>query len=162
MPNCPRPLGLHSSTAYKAVEESQLLLLPSVILPRGWDAWSHWWAVIDCPADKVPGIASAHGYYRVTVVVLICFPPELFFYPDVDHLDHTLQYKHKISVEDIEIQVTASPPRMPALRPTCAHVGLTKAATSPAIIARRTAACTQSVATTHRASVSKTRHSQGQ
>ncbi len=42
-------------------EESKLPLLQQGILPGGWDALGRPWALMDCPADQVPQISSAHG-----------------------------------------------------------------------------------------------------
>ncbi len=50
---------------------------------------------MDCLAEKVPEIASAYNYHRVTVAVLVCFPPKPFYFPDVNHLDHALQNRIK-------------------------------------------------------------------
>ena len=74
------------------VEESKLPLLPQGILPRGWDApLGCPWALMDCPADQVPQIPSAHGQPRVTVAVLISFPPEPLYFPDMAHMDCAVQ-----------------------------------------------------------------------
>ncbi len=70
------------------VEESKLPLLPQGILPRGWDApLGCPWALMDCPADQVPQIPSAHGQPRVMVAVLVSFPPEPLYFPDMAHMD---------------------------------------------------------------------------
>ncbi len=271
---------------HHSVKESRLPLLPLGVIPKGWDAWGRPWALMDCPADKVPGIASVHNHHRVTVAVLVCFPPEPFFYPDVEHMERALQYRTKAgkkkvgpsclelteggqikdprrtyerltppgyshsvpvqellreprwqayregqwghrpnppvpegdvrpqpgqdvsavvaptaavdgtqvdeqadpsssdsagspgldsaqqvtlppesdgaAVEDMEILVPASPPLISAPRSPQANGVLKKAVTSSAIITRQAAANTQSVATTHQPSQSRTRHSQRQ
>ncbi len=69
------------------MEESKLLLLPQGILPGGWDALGRPWALMDCPAEQVPQIPSAHGQPRVTVAVLVSFPPEPLYFPDKEHMD---------------------------------------------------------------------------
>ncbi len=72
------------------VEESKLPLLPQGILPGGWDALGRPWAMMDCPTDQVPQIPSVHGHPRVTVAVLVSFPPESLYFPDQDHMDCAL------------------------------------------------------------------------
>ena len=42
---------------------------------------------MDCPAEQVPQITSAHGHSRVTVAVLVSFPPEPLYFPNVDLMD---------------------------------------------------------------------------
>ena len=42
------------------VEESKLPLLPQGMLPRGWDALGRPWALMNCHAEQVPQIPSAH------------------------------------------------------------------------------------------------------
>ncbi len=69
------------------VEESKLPLLPQWILPGGWDALGRPWALLDCTVDQVPQIPSAHGQPRVTVAVLVSFPPEPLYFPDRGHMD---------------------------------------------------------------------------
>ena len=69
------------------VEESKLPLLPQGMLPGGWDALGRPWALMDCPAEQVPQIPSAHGQPRVTVAVLVSFPPEPLYFPDKEHMD---------------------------------------------------------------------------
>ncbi len=73
------------------VEEFQLPLLPQGILPGGWDALGRPWALMDCPADQVPQISSAHDQPRVTVAVLVSFPPEPLYFPDKGHMDCAIQ-----------------------------------------------------------------------
>ena len=68
-------------------DEVQLPKLPTGVLPGGWDALGRPWALIDCPAEKVPQIPSAHGTSRVTVAALVSFPPEPFFLVRLGHLD---------------------------------------------------------------------------
>ncbi len=87
--------GLTLKRLQTAVEESWRPMLPHGILPCGWDAWSRPCALIGCPAGKVPKIASNHGYHRVTVVVLLSFPPEPLYFPNVEHLDRSLQHRNK-------------------------------------------------------------------
>ncbi len=77
------------------VEANQLPKLPRGVLPRGWDAWGRPWALIDCPAEKVPQVTSNQGCNRVTVAVLVDFPPEPFYFPSVALLDYALRYKSK-------------------------------------------------------------------
>ena len=71
----------------KQFDEKQLPQLPPGVLPGGWDALGRPWALIDCPAEKVPRIPSVHGTSRVTVAALVSFPPEPFFFVDLVHLD---------------------------------------------------------------------------
>ncbi len=73
------------------VEANQLLKLPHGVMPRGWDAWGRPWALMDCPAEKVPQVTSNQGCDRVTVAVLVDFPPEPFYFPSVVLIDYTLQ-----------------------------------------------------------------------
>ncbi len=79
------------------VEESKLPLLPQGILPGGWDALGRPWALMDCPADQVPQVPSAHGQPRVTVAVLISFPPEPLYFPDMAHMDCAVRVWKKAS-----------------------------------------------------------------
>ncbi len=51
---------------------------------------------MDCPAEKVLEVVSAHGHLRVTIEVVVCSRPEPFYYPDVEHLDGTLKYRAKL------------------------------------------------------------------
>ncbi len=69
------------------VEESKLPLLPQGILPGGWDALGRPWALMDCPAEQVPHIPSAHDQPQVMVAVLVSFPPEPLYFPDREHMD---------------------------------------------------------------------------
>ncbi len=75
----------------KAVEESELPLLPQELLPGGWDALWRPWALIDCPTTQVPQISSAHGHTRVTVAVLVSFPPEPLFFTSLVHMDRAIK-----------------------------------------------------------------------
>ena len=59
----------------KQADEGRLPQLPPGVLPGGWDALGRPWALIDCPAEKVPRIPSALGTSRVTVAALVSFPP---------------------------------------------------------------------------------------
>ncbi len=77
------------------VESHRLPKLPRGVVPRGWDGWGHPWALIDCPADKVPQVASDQGCYRVTVAALVEFPPEPFYFPNATSLDYALRYQSK-------------------------------------------------------------------
>ncbi len=74
----------------------QLPYLPWGVVPGGKDAWDHLWALMDCPADKVPEVTSAHSHNRVTIMVLVCFPPEPFYFPNMEHLDCALRYWTKL------------------------------------------------------------------
>ncbi len=76
--------------------ESPLPTLPTGVLLGGWDALGRPWALIDCPAEKVPQIPSAHRTSRVTVATLVSFPPEPFFFVNVAHLDGVIRVKNKV------------------------------------------------------------------
>ena len=78
-----------------AVEGYRLPKLPRRVVPRGWDGWGRPWALIDCPADKVPQITSNQGSDRVTVAALVDFLPEPFYVPNVTALDYALRYRSK-------------------------------------------------------------------
>ncbi len=78
-----------------AVKSHKLPKLPRGVVPRGWDGWGRPWALIDCPADKVPQISSNQGGDRVTVAALVNFPPEPFYVPNVTALDYALRYCSK-------------------------------------------------------------------
>ena len=78
-----------------AVEGHRLPKLPRGVVPRGWDGWGRPWALIDCPADKVPQITSNQGSDRVTVAALVDFPPGPFYIPNVTALDYALRYDSK-------------------------------------------------------------------
>ena len=80
----------------KQVDEGQLPQLPPDVLPEGCDALGRPWALIDCPAEKVPRIPSVHGTSRVTVAALVSFPPEPFFFVNVVHLDGVIRVKNKV------------------------------------------------------------------
>ncbi len=73
------------------VEASQLPLLPQGMLPGGWDALGRPWALMDCPAEQVPQIPSAHDQLRVTVAMLMSFPPEPLYFPSREHMDCALR-----------------------------------------------------------------------
>ena len=75
---------------------AQLPELPTGVLPGGWDALGRPWALIDCPAEKVPRIPSAHGTSRVTVAALVSFPLEPFFFVNLVHLDRVVRVKNKV------------------------------------------------------------------
>ncbi len=75
------------------VEAHQLPKLPRGVVPKGWDGWGRPWALIDCPADKVPQVASNSGCERVTVAVLVVFPPEPFNFPNATSLDYAMRYR---------------------------------------------------------------------
>ncbi len=77
------------------VEAHRLPRLPRGVVPKGWDRWGRPWALMDCPVTKVPRIDSQHGSDRVTVAVLVNFPPEPFYFPDVNALDYTLRCRSK-------------------------------------------------------------------
>ena len=83
---------LHHQTA---VEGHKLPKRPRGVVPQGWDGWGRPWALIDCPANKVPQIASNQGSDRVTVAALVDFPPEPFYTPNVTVLDYALRYRSK-------------------------------------------------------------------
>ena len=78
-----------------AVESHKVPKLPRGVVPRGWDGWGRPWALIDCPADKVPQITSNQGGDRVTVAALVNFPPEPFYFPNITALDYALRYRSK-------------------------------------------------------------------
>ncbi len=80
----------------KQANEEQLPQLPPCVLPGEWDALGRPWALIDCPAEKVPRIPSAHGASRVTVAALVSFPPEPFFFANPVHLDGAVRVKNKV------------------------------------------------------------------
>ncbi len=80
----------------RQADEGQLPQLPTGVLPGGWDALGRPWALIDCPAEKVPRIPSAHGTSRVTVAALVSFPPEPFFFVNLVHLDGVVCMKNKV------------------------------------------------------------------
>ncbi len=90
-------LGPSLGRLWRAVEGSELPLLPQGVLPGGWHALGRPWAFMDCTAEQVPLIPSAHGYSRVTVAVLISFPPEPFYFPNMAHLDRAIQVWNKVS-----------------------------------------------------------------
>ncbi len=77
--------------------EATLPLLPQGVLPGGWDALGRPWAPMDCPADQVPQIPSAHDHSRVTVAVLVSFPPEPLYFPDLAHMDRAIKVWNKAS-----------------------------------------------------------------
>ncbi len=77
------------------VEAHRLPKLPRGVIPRGWDEWGRPWALMDCPADKVPQVASNQGCERVTVAVLVGFPPEPFYFPNATSLDYAMRYRSK-------------------------------------------------------------------
>ncbi len=52
---------------------------------------------MDCPADQVPQIPSAHDHSRVTVAVLVSFLPEPLYFPDLAHMDHAIRLWKKAS-----------------------------------------------------------------
>ncbi len=80
-----------------AVEEATLPLLPQGVLPGGWDALGRPWALMDCPSDQLPQIPSAHNHSRVTVAVLVSFPPEPLYFPDLAHMDRAIKVWNKAS-----------------------------------------------------------------
>ncbi len=84
-------------TLRKQAIEAQLPELPKGVLPGGWDAFGRPWALIDCPAEKVPRIPSAHGKLRVTVAALVSFPPEPFYLVNLVHLDGVIRVSNKVS-----------------------------------------------------------------
>ncbi len=80
-----------------AVEESKLPLLLQGVLPGGWDALGLPWALMDCPAAQVLQTPSAHNHSRVTVAVLVSFPPEPLYFPSLAHMDRAIQIWNKAS-----------------------------------------------------------------
>ncbi len=80
-----------------AVEESELPLLPQGVLPGGWDALRRPWALMDCPAAQVPQIPSAHSHSRLTVAIMVSFPPEPLYFPNLAHMDLAVQVWNKAS-----------------------------------------------------------------
>ena len=80
----------------KQAIEAQLPELLTGVLPGGWDAFGRPWALTDCPAEKVPRIPSAHGKSRVTVVALVSFPPEPFYFVNLVHLDGVIHVSNKV------------------------------------------------------------------
>ncbi len=79
------------------VEAHRLPKLPRGVIPKGWDRWGRPWALIDCPADKVPQVTSNQGCGRVTVAVLVNFSPEPFYVLSATALDYALRYRSKAS-----------------------------------------------------------------
>ncbi len=73
------------------VEESKLPLLPQGMLPGGWDVLGRPWPLMDCHAEQVPRIPSAHDQPRVTVAVLVSFPPEPLYFPNKKHMECALR-----------------------------------------------------------------------
>ncbi len=60
----------------KQVYVAELPLLPRGLLLGGWDGIRRPWALMDCPVERVPRIPSIRGCSRVTIAVLVSFPPE--------------------------------------------------------------------------------------
>ncbi len=81
----------------KQASWAQLPELPLDVLPGGWDALGRPWALLDCPAEKVPQIPSAHGKSRVTVAALVSLPPEPFYFVSLVHLDGAVRANNKVS-----------------------------------------------------------------
>ncbi len=81
----------------KAVKESDLPLLPQGVLPGGLSTLGRPWALMDCPVTQVPQIPSAHTHSRVTVAVLVGFPPEPLYFPNLARMDIAIQVWHKAS-----------------------------------------------------------------
>ncbi len=79
------------------VEAHWLPKLPHGVMPRGWDGWGRPWALIDCPADKVPQVTSKQGCGQITVAALVDFPPEPFYVPSATTLDYAMRYRSKAS-----------------------------------------------------------------
>ncbi len=79
------------------VEAYRLPKLPRGVVPKGWDGWGRPWALIDCPADKVPQVTSNQGCGRVTVAALVDFSPEPFYVPSATALDYAMRYRSKAS-----------------------------------------------------------------
>ena len=71
----------------RQADETQLPELPEGLLPLGWDTFRRPWALMDYPTKKVPKIPSVRSNSRVTVAVLVRFPPEPFYFVDLTHMD---------------------------------------------------------------------------
>ncbi len=52
---------------------------------------------MDCPAVQVPWIPSAHGHSSLTVAVLVSFPPEPLYFPNLAHMDRAVKVWNKAS-----------------------------------------------------------------
>ncbi len=79
------------------VEAHRLPKLPRGVVPKGLDGWGRPWALIDCPANKMPQVTSNQGGGRVTVAALVDFPPEPFYVPSATALDYAMRYRSKAS-----------------------------------------------------------------
>ncbi len=66
------------------------------MLLGGWDAFGRPWALLDCPAEKVPQLPSAHGTSRVIIAALVSFPPEPFYFVSPVHLDGAVRANNKV------------------------------------------------------------------
>ncbi len=75
----------------KQAIEARLPELPKGVLPGGWDAFERPWALMDCPAGKVPRVPIVHESSRVMVAVLVSFPPEPFYFVDTIHMDGVIR-----------------------------------------------------------------------
>ncbi len=52
---------------------------------------------MDCPTDQVPQIPSVHDCPRVTVAVLVSFPPEPLYFPNMAHMECAVRVWKKAS-----------------------------------------------------------------
>ncbi len=80
----------------KQAIEARLPELLKGILPGGWDAFGQPWALMDCPARKEPRVPSVHESSRVTVAVLVSFPPEPFYFVGTIHMDGVIRVSNKV------------------------------------------------------------------
>ncbi len=80
----------------KQVIEARLPELPKSVLPGGWDAFGRPWALMDCPTEKMPQVPSVHENSRLTVAVLVCFPPEPFYFVNTLHMDGVIRVSNKV------------------------------------------------------------------
>ncbi len=79
----------------RQADETELPELPKGFLPGGWDALGRPWALMDCPMEKVPQIPSVRTNSRVTVAVLVSFPPEPFYFVDLVYMDRVIRLWNK-------------------------------------------------------------------
>ena len=80
----------------KQAIEARLPELPWGVLPGGWDTFGQPWALMDCPVAKVARIASVHENSRVTVAVLVSFPPKPFYFVNQAHMDGVIRVSNKV------------------------------------------------------------------
>ncbi len=94
----------------KQAIEAQLPKLPKGVLPGGWDAFGRPWALMDCPAEKVPRIPSVHEKSRVTIAALVSFPPKPFYFVNPVHMDGVIRVYNKVShmtLKDLQGELNA-------------------------------------------------------